>query len=145
MSRSVFRASSDAGKSILSLAGILRFEAGDNRVLRVDRCAENLERCARLNLVETDDLLPCGYGLAFLDEDLVHHAAVQMLHGLAVAFRPDRAIGDGGAVDGTERGPHSEETDKADENVDAAAYEARGFRGTRCVDLDGPVERNCSA
>ncbi len=105
----------------------------------------DLERGARLNLVETDDLLPRGYGLAFLDEDLVHHAAVQMLHGFAVAFRSDRAVGDGGAVDGAERGPHPEETDKADENEDAAADEARGIRGAGRVDHDGLVERECSA
>ena len=101
-------------------SGRLGLEAGDHGFERLDGCALDLERGVRLNLIELDDLLPFGDEVAFLDEDHAHHAAVEMLHGLAAALGADHAVGDGGAVERAERRPPAEKAEEADDDPDPA-------------------------
>jgi len=62
------------------------------------------EHDARLGVVEANQRLALGDGIAVLDEDLRDDAALEMLDGLAIALDRDRARCQRGALQGRRRG-----------------------------------------
>jgi hypothetical protein len=89
---------------------------GDQAVVFI---GEDVDLGPGLGVVHDEQRLTLGHLVALMDEDLTHHAAVQMLDGLAVVLHRDRPRHRNSAGHREHRGP-DEETDHEDQHGDQA-------------------------